>query len=64
MIGESQRAATTTLENAGFAVQIGPGQSSNTVPSGDVISTSPAAGKSEPIGSTVTLTVSTGPQFE
>ncbi len=35
--------------------------SSTTVPSGDVISTNPASGAPAPYGSTVTVTVSTGP---
>ena len=36
-------------------------QSSPTVPSGQVISTSPASGASAPYGSAVTVNVSTGP---
>lgn len=55
-------AATTALQAAGFAVN--PTNVSAThasIPAGSVISTEPAAATNAPVGSTVTLTVSTGP---
>jgi beta-lactam-binding protein with PASTA domain/predicted Ser/Thr protein kinase len=60
--GATITAATSTLVDLGFNVA---NQSSyatsKTVPSGDVINTSPAAGTKQPRGSTVTLIVSEGP---
>jgi eukaryotic-like serine/threonine-protein kinase len=59
--GLSLQAATAALHNAGF-----PSTStlhySSTVPSGEVISSSPAAGTTEPKGTTVKLAVSRGPR--
>ena len=60
--GQSTRStATQTLNSAGFRV-VKATQPSSTVPAGDVISTSPAAGNPAPRGSTVTIIVSTGPE--
>ena len=60
--GDTVSKATTTLQNAGFTVASQDQyQSSSSVPSGDVISTTPAAGTQEPAGTSITLTVSTGP---
>ncbi len=53
-------AATAQLQKMALKVAQTP-QSSNTVLAGQVIGTSPAAGKSVPRGSTVTLIVSSGP---
>ena len=59
--GDTVAKATTTLENAGFTVASqNQYQTSSTVPSGDVISTTPASGTQEPAGTSVTLTVSSG----
>jgi eukaryotic-like serine/threonine-protein kinase len=53
--------ARTELENLGFSVQFGASRHSNSVPSGDVISTSPAIGSSAKRGAVVTIIESTGP---
>jgi eukaryotic-like serine/threonine-protein kinase len=53
--------ARTELENLGFSVQFGTSQHSNTVPNGDVISTSPAIGSSAKRGALITVIESTGP---
>jgi serine/threonine-protein kinase len=59
--GDTVAKATTTLQNAGFTVASqNQYQTSSTVPSGDVISTTPASGTQEPAGTSVTLTVSSG----
>jgi beta-lactam-binding protein with PASTA domain len=58
--GLSESVASNTLTNAGFVPRTGTPQSSDTVPSGDVISTDPAAGTKADKGSTVTMVVSTG----
>jgi beta-lactam-binding protein with PASTA domain len=55
--------ATSTLEAAGFRVANGPGQASETVPKGDVISTQPPGGGRLVHGRTVRLTASTGKTF-
>lgn len=52
--GQSVSAATQTLEDAGFTVQMGPAVSSS-VPAGLVASTSPRGGATAQPGSTVTL---------
>jgi eukaryotic-like serine/threonine-protein kinase len=59
--GMAASTARTELQNLGFTVRMGPPQHSNTVPAGDVISTSPAMGSSAHPGSTVTITASSGP---
>jgi beta-lactam-binding protein with PASTA domain/predicted Ser/Thr protein kinase len=61
VVGDSQQAATQTLTGDGFKVAPVVRQPSTTVASGDVISQSPAANASVPTGSTITLTVSSGP---
>ncbi|MEZ0094164.1 Stk1 family PASTA domain-containing Ser/Thr kinase [Streptacidiphilus sp. EB129] len=52
--------ATQALQAQGFTVGPPTSASSSTVASGNVISTSPAANAQAPVGSTVSLTVSTG----
>jgi serine/threonine-protein kinase len=52
--------ATTELKTLHFQVQRGPGQHSN-VPSGRVLSTSPAPGSKVRKGATITIVVSLGP---
>jgi serine/threonine-protein kinase len=59
--GMSTSTARADLSNAGLVVAYGPGQHSNTVPAGDVISTSPAAGARITHGGKVTLIPSLGP---
>jgi eukaryotic-like serine/threonine-protein kinase len=59
--GMAASTARTELQNLGFTVRIGPDQHSNTVPAGDVISTSPAIGSSAHRGAVVTITASSGP---
>jgi serine/threonine-protein kinase len=59
--GDTVAKATTTLQNAGFTVASqNQYQTSSTVASGDVISTTPASGTQEPAGTSITLTVSSG----
>jgi serine/threonine-protein kinase len=58
--GESQEDAQRALEDAGFKVKVEQA-SSDDVPEGDVISSSPRGGTSATKGRTVTITVSTGP---
>jgi beta-lactam-binding protein with PASTA domain len=60
VVGEPVAQATSDLQNAGFAVQVNPNQVSSAVPAGSVASVNPA-GSSAAAGSTVTLTVSSGP---
>ena len=57
---KSQADATNAMETAGFVVSVKQTMS-ETVPKGNVISQSPNAGTKLAKGSTVTLTVSTGP---
>ncbi len=59
--GQDQVEATQTLNSAGFRV-MKETQPSSTISAGDVISTTPAAGNPAPRGSTVTITVSSGPE--
>ena len=59
VVGETQAAATSAL-TAVLAVGTVTTQPSSTVPNGDVISESPAAGTNVNIGSTVNLVVSSG----
>ena len=61
VVGQDQVQAQTTLQNAGFQVQVVPTPSS-TVAAGKVISTTPAAGTLTPKGTTIQMAVSTGPQ--
>jgi hypothetical protein len=61
VVGQSQSAATMTITGAGLVVGTVTQQSSNTVPSGNVISQSPTAGTSVAAGSAVNLVVSSGP---
>jgi serine/threonine-protein kinase len=58
---QDQVQAQTTLQNAGFSVQV-VATPSNTVPSGSVINTDPAPGSKIPKGTVVKMQVSTGPQ--
>jgi beta-lactam-binding protein with PASTA domain/serine/threonine protein kinase len=55
--------ATSTLKAAGFRVAEGPGQASESVPKGAVISTQPPPGHRLVHGRTVRLTASTGKTF-
>jgi hypothetical protein len=61
VVGDTQSAATTAIQNAGLAVGTVTMMSSGTVPPGDVISESPAAGTFVSPASAVNLTVSSGP---
>jgi YVTN family beta-propeller protein len=61
VVGMTQAAATTAITGAGLTVGAVSMQSSSTVPSGSVISESPAAGTSVTSGSAVNFVVSTGP---
>jgi beta-lactam-binding protein with PASTA domain len=60
VVGQAQATATSAITGAGLAVGTVTQQSSSTVPSGSVISESPAAGTSVATGSTVNLVVSSG----
>ena len=61
VVGDTQPAATTAILGAGLVLGIVTNASSNTVPSGDVISENPAAATSVTPGSAVNIVVSTGP---
>ena len=61
VVNLTQAAATTALTGAGLALGAVSQQSSATVPSGSVISQTPAAGTGVAAGSAVALVVSTGP---
>lgn len=63
VVGDTQSAASTTLTGAGLTVGMVTVASSTTVASGKVISESPAAGTSVPVGSAVSLVVSSGVTF-
>ena len=63
VVGDSQASATSRLETLGFVVNV-EYASSDTVNEGYVISVSPNANTSADAGSTVTITVSTGPEVE
>jgi hypothetical protein len=63
VVGLSQSTATTDIQNADLVVGTVTMQTSNTVSAGDVISTSPAARATENAGTSVNLTVSTGPSL-
>src|ERR1044071_2945643 len=60
VVGDSEASATTALQSAGFTVRV-VRVSSETVPVGDVVSQSPAAGEDAPEGSQVTIRISRGP---
>lgn len=60
---ETQSAATTALQNLDLVVGTVTTQSSNTVPSGSVISASPSPGNTVSPGTTVSLVVSSGPSL-
>jgi len=61
VVGEQYASAASALQGVGFK----PSRNDvpNAAPQGQVISQSPSAGSSEPIGATVTLSVSKGPQL-
>ena len=61
VVGQTQGAATTALENAGLTVGGVTQKSDATVPQGTVLQQEPAAGTDVDDGSTVALTVSSGP---
>jgi serine/threonine-protein kinase len=60
--GSSYDSAKSLIESYGLKVSRGEDQYSSTVSSGTVISTSPASGTSVAPGTTVTITVSKGPE--
>lgn len=59
--GMDQTEAANELTQAGLKFTYGPKEGSATVPAGNVIRTTPAAGASVAKGATVTITVSSGP---
>jgi len=62
VVGLSQQKAVKQLAAAGLVVSRVVEQADGTVPAGNVISTSPAAGQSVASGSQVTVVVSSGPE--
>ena len=62
VVGESESSATSTLENAGFKVKTAYEQNEYYY-EGTVISQSPTSDEKAKNGSTVTITVSTGPEY-
>ena len=62
LVGVDQATATTNLQQLGLDVAVKNG-SSSTIAAGDVISASPGTGRVIVRGTTVTLTVSTGPKL-
>ncbi len=60
VVGQTQAAATVAIQNAGLVVGNVTTMSSNSAPSGNVISESPVAGTMVSAGSTVSLVVSSG----
>jgi len=60
VVGQDQATAANTLGQAGFSTKVF-SQASDTVPSGKVIKTDPGAGTELAKGSTVNVTVSSGP---
>jgi serine/threonine-protein kinase len=60
VVGQDQATAANTLGQAGFSTKV-VSQASDTVPSGKVIKTDPGAGTELAKGSTVNVTVSSGP---
>jgi len=63
LAGQSFAQAAAALQQLGLTAARGPDAFSDTVPAGQVIGTSPAAGASAARGSTVTVTVSKGPDM-
>jgi eukaryotic-like serine/threonine-protein kinase len=61
VVGEQYENAASAVKGAGFSVA--KTDSANAAPSGQVVSQSPGAGSEAAAGSTVSLTVSTGPQL-
>lgn len=61
VVGDSQAAGTATLEGDGFVVSVATAYSPS-VAAGDIISQSPIGGSFANEGSTVTITVSLGPE--
>jgi len=61
VVGQTQAAATTAIQNAGLVLGTVTTASSNNVPAGNVISENPAAGTPVAPGSAVNLVVSSGP---
>jgi len=61
VVGDTQSAATTAIQNAGLVVGTVTMMASGTLPVGSVISESPAAGSMVVAGSAVNLVVSSGP---
>lgn len=61
VVGDTQADGILALEGAGFVVAVEKAYS-DTVPAGEIVSQSPAAGAEVPAGSTVTITVSLGPE--
>jgi serine/threonine-protein kinase len=64
VVGHERSAAVQMLQNAGLSVGTQTGESSETVPQGDVISMSPGAGETVDKGSRVDLVISSGPKRE
>ncbi len=60
VVGETQSGANTDLTKAGFNVNTTQ-RPSNSVPVGAVISQSPSAGTTAPVGSTVSIVIATAP---
>ncbi|HZE05238.1 MAG TPA: PASTA domain-containing protein, partial [Solirubrobacteraceae bacterium] len=58
--GETQTAATADLTKAGFSVNTS-NKATSSAPAGTVVSQSPAAGTTQPKGSTVTIVLATAP---
>src|SRR5579871_24471 len=61
VVGEQYENAASAVKGAGFSVA--KTDTANAAPSGQVVSQSPGAGSEAAAGSTVSLTVSTGPQL-
>ena len=61
MVNHESSEATTALQERGFKVQT-KSVSSETITAGYVVSTSPAAGEQAASGSTITLSISSGPE--
>jgi serine/threonine-protein kinase len=60
LVGLSVDSARTLLERAGFAVRLNAPIPHATTPEGHVLAQAPAAGREEPVGAAVSLTVSAG----
>jgi eukaryotic-like serine/threonine-protein kinase len=60
VVGEDQQAATATLQNAGFKVQVLSVKPTNFAQSGKVVDEQPAGGTRAPDGSTVTISIGSG----